>query len=65
LKPHFCHSYTFFGVWPRDHYMMLQIFTIGRMSSFTKVVHGTIELLRLPGVVAVPWPLLHRVSLGE
>jgi hypothetical protein len=28
-KPPFCHSYTSFGVWPRDHYMLLQRFTIG------------------------------------
>jgi hypothetical protein len=28
-KPYFCHSYTSFGVWPRDHYMLLQRFTTG------------------------------------
>jgi hypothetical protein len=28
-KPPFCHSYTYFGVWPRDHYMLLQRSTIG------------------------------------
>jgi hypothetical protein len=28
-KPPFCHSYTSFGAWPRDHYMPLQRFTIG------------------------------------
>jgi hypothetical protein len=28
-KPPFCHSYTSFGVWPRDHYMPLQRFTTG------------------------------------
>jgi hypothetical protein len=37
-KPHFCHSYTSFGVWPRDHYMSLQRFTIGRMPGLAKVV---------------------------
>jgi hypothetical protein len=31
-KPPFCHSYTSFDVCPRDHYMLLQRFTIGRMS---------------------------------
>jgi hypothetical protein len=25
----FCHSYTSFGVWPSDHYMPLQRFTMG------------------------------------
>jgi hypothetical protein len=29
LKPPFCHSYTSFGVWPRDHYMIIQRSTIG------------------------------------
>jgi hypothetical protein len=28
-KPPFYHSYTFFGVWLRDHYMLLQMFTMG------------------------------------
>jgi hypothetical protein len=37
-KPPFCHSYTSFGVWPRDHYMLLQRFTIGRMPGLAKVV---------------------------
>jgi hypothetical protein len=45
--------------------MSLQWFTIGRMRSFAKVVRSTIALLRFPGVVVVPWPILHRVSLGE
>jgi hypothetical protein len=45
-KPSFYHSYTFFGAWPRDQYMLLQRFTMGRMSSFPKVVHSTIALLR-------------------
>jgi hypothetical protein len=64
-KPPFCQDYTAFGVWPRDHYMPLQRFTIGGMPSFAKVVHSTIALLRFPGVVTIPRPLLHRVSLGE
>jgi hypothetical protein len=64
-KPPFCHSYTSFGVWPRDHYMQLQRFTMGRMSGLTKVVRSTIAILRFLGVVTVPQPLLHRVSLGK
>jgi hypothetical protein len=57
--------YTFFGVWPKNHYMSLQRFTMGRMPSFAKVVCSTIALRWFLEVVAVPWPLLHRVSLGE
>jgi hypothetical protein len=64
-KPLFCHSYTSFGAWPRDHYMPLQRFTMGRMPNFAKVVHNTIALLRFPRLVAVPQPVLHRVILGE
>jgi hypothetical protein len=37
-KPPLCHSYTSFGVWPRDHYMPLQRFTMGRMPGLAKVV---------------------------
>jgi hypothetical protein len=37
-KPPFCHSYTFVGAWPRDHYMLLQRFTIGRMPGLAKLV---------------------------
>jgi hypothetical protein len=37
-KPTFYHSYTSFGVWPRDHYMLLQKFTMGRMPDLAKVV---------------------------
>jgi hypothetical protein len=47
-KPHFCHSYTSFGVRPRDHYMLLQRFTMGRMPGLAKLVHSTIALLRFP-----------------
>jgi hypothetical protein len=64
-KPPFCHSYTSLGVWHRDHYMSLQRFTMGRMPGLAKIVCNTIVMLRFPGVVAVPRPLLHRVSLGE
>jgi hypothetical protein len=64
-KPPFCHSYTFFGVWPRDHYMLLQRFIMGHMPGLAKVVHSTIALLRFPKVDVVSQPLLHRVSLGE
>jgi hypothetical protein len=52
LEKHpFCHSYTFFGAWPKDHYMPLQRFTMGRMLGLAKVVHSTIAMLRFPGVV--------------
>jgi hypothetical protein len=50
-KPPFCHSYTSFGVWPRDHYMSLQRFTMGHMLGLARVVHSTIAMLRFPGVV--------------
>jgi hypothetical protein len=45
--------------------MPLQMFTMGRMPNLAKVVHSTIEMLRFPRVVAVPQPLLHRVSLAH
>jgi hypothetical protein len=32
--------------------------------SFAKVVHSTITLLRFPGVVTIPWPLLHMAPLA-
>jgi hypothetical protein len=50
-KPPFFHSYTSFGVWPRDHYMPLQRFTMGRMLGLAKVVRCTIAMLRFLGVV--------------
>jgi hypothetical protein len=50
-KPAFCHSYTSFGVWPRDHYIPLQRFTMGHMPGLVKVVCGTIAMLWFPGVV--------------
>jgi hypothetical protein len=45
--------------------MQLQRFTMGRMLGLAKVVRSTIALLRFLGTVAVPRPLLHRVSMGE
>jgi hypothetical protein len=51
VKPPFCHPYTSFGVWHKDHYMPLQRFTMGRMPGLAKVVHNTIAMLRFPGVV--------------
>jgi hypothetical protein len=45
--------------------MSLQKFTIGQIPGLAKVVHSTIALLRFLGVVVVPLPLLHCVSLGE
>jgi hypothetical protein len=45
--------------------MSLQRFTMGRMLGLAKVVHSTKALLRFPGVVTVPRPLMHRVILGE
>jgi hypothetical protein len=35
---------------------------MGRMPGLAKVVRSTIAMLRFPGVVTVPRPLLHRVS---
>jgi hypothetical protein len=42
---------TSVGVWPRDHYMSIQRFTMGHMPSLAKVVRGTIAMLRFPRVV--------------
>jgi hypothetical protein len=50
-KPPFCHSYTSFGVWPRDHYMSLERFTMTHMPGLAKVVRSTITMLRIPWVV--------------
>jgi hypothetical protein len=50
-KSPFCHSYTSFGVWPRDHYMSLQRFTMCHMSGLTKVVRGIIAMLRFLRIV--------------
>jgi hypothetical protein len=43
--------YTSFGVWPRDHYMSLQRFTMSCMSGLAKVIHNIIAMLRFLGVV--------------
>jgi hypothetical protein len=50
-KPPFCHSYTSFGVWHKNHYILLQRFTMGHMPGLDKVVRGTIAMLRFPRVV--------------
>jgi hypothetical protein len=59
-RPSFFHSYTSFGVWPRDHYILLQRSTTG-------VCYA---LLRIPTqsgpacsaeVSHIKWPLLHHV----
>jgi hypothetical protein len=50
-KPHFCHSYTSFSVWPRDHYILVQRFTMGYMPGFAKVVRGTLAMLSFSEVV--------------
>jgi hypothetical protein len=38
--------YTSFSVWPRDRYMSLQRFNMGRMPGLAKVVRGNIAMLR-------------------
>jgi hypothetical protein len=38
---------------------------MGHMPGLAKVSHGIIAMLRFPGVVAVPWPLLQHVGLRE
>jgi hypothetical protein len=50
-NPPFYHSYTSFGVWLRDHYMLLQRFTIGHIPGLAYVVRNTIAKLRFLGVV--------------
>jgi hypothetical protein len=45
--------------------MPLQRFTMAHMPGLAKVVHGIIAMLRFPGVVTVPPPLLHHVVLSE
>jgi hypothetical protein len=45
--------------------MPLQRFTMGRIPGLAKLVRSTIAMIRFPGVVAIPRPLLNCVSLGE
>jgi hypothetical protein len=47
-KPPFCHSYTSFGVWPRDHYMSLQRLT-------TRVCHALLRFRDKWSPLAVLW----------
>jgi hypothetical protein len=58
-KPLFCQSYTSFGVWPRDHYMMLQRFTMGQVPGLAKVVRGTTAPLAPCGPRWVITPISH------
>jgi hypothetical protein len=61
-KPHFYHSYTTFGVWPRDHYIPLQ-------RSTTRVCHALLWFPRKGPTCSAKdsrqRPLLHHVGLGE
>jgi hypothetical protein len=47
---HFTTIYISFGVQPRDHYMPLQMFTLGNMSHFAKVspTEAPLAMLRFP-----------------
>jgi hypothetical protein len=49
-KPPFCHSYTFFVVWPRDHYMLLQRSTTGVCHSLLQFSNkwSPLAVLRFP-----------------
>jgi hypothetical protein len=74
-KPPFCHSYTSFGVWPRDHDMPLQRLTLDCISCFAIgfPLLGTTENSQAPFAVAkvsqyciqqnTLSPLLHLVAL--
>jgi hypothetical protein len=59
-KSPFCHSYTSFGVWPRDHYMPLQRPTTG-------VCHALLWFFTHSGLACsaevsrTQWTLLHHV----
>jgi hypothetical protein len=63
-KPHFYHSYISFGVWPRDHYMTLQRFTIGRMLGLPKVVRDTTAPLAPYEPRRVTTPIFHSSEQG-
>jgi hypothetical protein len=41
IETSFCHSYTSFGVWPRDHYMLLQRPTTGVCHALLRFPHST------------------------
>jgi hypothetical protein len=57
-KPPFCHSYTSFGVRPKDHYMPLQRSTIGvRHALLQFPTQAPLAVLRIPNTL----PLLHQV----
>jgi hypothetical protein len=49
-EPPCCHVYTYFGVWPRNDYMLLQRFTQGSMSNHAKdsPQRAPLALLKFP-----------------
>jgi hypothetical protein len=57
--------YTSFGVWLRDHYMSLQMFTMGHVIGFARVVHDTLAMLRFPRVVRGTVAPLAPCRLGQ
>jgi hypothetical protein len=61
----FTTPHTFFGVWPRDHYMLLQRFTMGHMPDFARVVRGTLTMLRFPEIVHNTTTPLASCRLGQ
>jgi hypothetical protein len=59
-KPLFCHSYTSFGVWSRDHYTSLQRSTAGVCHAFLQFFEPTalLVVLSFPAQTS----LLHHVG---
>jgi hypothetical protein len=56
-KPTFCHSYTSFGAWPRDHYMPLQMSTI-------RVCHALLQIPQQRALLAMPRISQQRAPLA-
>ena len=54
-KPPFCHSYTSFGVRPRDHYMPLQRFTMGCTPNSHSSEQGTLPTASLISKQVIPY----------
>jgi hypothetical protein len=67
MKRHECnkHIYLFKQIIPNVFILFKKSGCYSHMPGFAKVVCGTIALLRFFGVVVVPRPLLHHVSLSE